>query len=345
MGLYQTPPNPGYIDIRIGKSSFDKNGILWLTNGKVDTALKSYDPQNDVWQTFSFSSIITNPTSDENGFSDLEIDQNNNKWIGSAKHGLIGFSTNNGSTILRNIDHLNGLPNDFVTSIAVDKDNNVWIGTVLGLRVLYNTTNFFTTANPQAESIVILDNGIPKELLFGQHITDIEVDGANNKWISTSDTGVFYLSPNGQNTIQHFTKDNSPLPSNSIADISIDSETGEVYFATPNGMVSFNSNITDGNENLDDVYAFPNPVKPEHIRNNPDLKVTISGLKKDDKSNVKITDISGNLVFDTTTSGGGTVEWDLSAFGKYKVSSGVYLVMVTTEDGSETTIEKIMVIR
>lgn len=345
LGPFLSPPNPGYIDIRIGKSIFDKDGVLWLTNAKVDTALKSYDPQNNVWQSFSLSSIITNPVQNENGFSDVEIDQNNNKWIGSAKHGLIGLSTNNGSTIIKNIDHLDGLPNNYVTTIAIDKDNNLWIGSVLGLRVLYNTANFFTTANPQAESIIILDNGIPKELLFGQQITDIEVDGANNKWIGTTDTGVFCLSPNGQKTIYHFTKDNSPIPSDIISDISIDPITGEVFLATPNGMVSFNSNITTGNKDLDNVYAFPNPVKPEHVKNNPDLKVTISGLKKDDKSNVKITDISGNLVFEAITSGGGTVEWDLTAFGKYKVSSGVYLVMITTADGSESTIEKIMVIR
>ncbi len=343
LGVYLSPPNPSYIDIRIGKTAFDKNGVLWITNTRVDSGLKSYDPQNNVWESYSFSSIILNPVSDEDGFSDLVIDQNNTKWIGSAKHGVIAVSENG---FIKNIDDVTGgLPRKFVGAVSIDKDNNLWIGTIQGLRVLYNTANFFTSPNPQAESIIILDDGIAKELLFGQQITDIETDGSNNKWIGTFEAGVFYLSPNGQQTIHHFTKDNSPLPSDIINDISIDSKTGKVYFATPNGMVSFNSNITEGNDNLDNVYAFPNPVKPDQIKRNPNLKVTIAGLKKNDRSNVKITDISGNLVFETTTKGGGTVQWDLTAFGKYKVASGVYIIMVTTKDGSESTTEKIMVIR
>jgi len=342
LGLFLNPPNPNYIDLRVGASAFDNNGKLWFTQSLVDKALKSYDPQNNSWETISFSSVITNPASDEDGFSSIAIDQNNTKWIGSAKHGVIAVS-NDGA--VKNISDHNGLPREFATAVSIDKDNNLWIGTVQGLRVLYNTANFFSDPNPQAESIIILDDGIAKELLFGQWITDIETDGSNNKWVSTDDAGVFYFTPNGQKTIYHFTKDNSPLPTNNITDISIDKQTGKVYFVTPKGMVSFDSNITDGNDNLDDVYAFPNPVKPYHTQENPDLKVTIAGLKKDDKSNVKITDISGNLVFETTTKGGGTVQWDMTAFGKYKVASGVYIIMVTTEDGSETTTEKIMIIR
>jgi hypothetical protein len=44
-----------------------------------------------------------------------------------------------------------------------------------------------------------------------------------------------------------------------------------------------------------------------------------------DKANIKITDIEGNLVYETTSSGG-TIEWDTTAFGKYKVASGVYMI-------------------
>ncbi len=342
LGLYLPTPNPNYIDLRIGASIFDKDGVLCITQSLVKYALKSYNPQTDTWNQYDFSSIIAEPVVENAGFNDLDIDSYNNKWIASGNHGLIGYSNNNA---IKNITDANGLPRDYITTVSVDKDDNLWIGTQQGLRVLYNTANFFTNPNPQAESIIILDNGIAKELLFGQAIHDIETDGSNNKWIATDDSGVFYLSPNGQKTIYHFTKDNSPLPSNNVFDISIDNETGKVYFATPNGMVSFNSNITAGNDNLDDVYAFPNPVKPIHTQENPDLKITIAGLKKDDKSNVKITDISGNLVFETTTKGGGTVQWDMTAFGKYKVASGVYIIMVTTADGSETTTEKVMIIR
>ena len=173
--------------------------------------------------------------------------------------------------------------------------------------------------------------------MFELYITDIEVDGSNNKWISTATSGVFYLSSNGQETLLRFTKDNSPLPSNNVQDITIDSFTGTVYFASLNGLVAYEGTSTAPRDDLDEVYAYPNPVRPGF-----DGNVSIDGLTAD--ANVKITDIEGNLVFETTSEGG-SVLWDTTAFGKYRVASGVYLVLITTEDALETKVSKIMVIR
>lgn len=333
------PSTPSHL--RIGKSTFDSNGKLWFTNFKVSSPLKSYNPQNNTWESFDFLSVITNPSA-ENGFEEIVIDQNDTKWVGSIKNGVIGMKENSSGVQLKKLNVASGnLPNDEIRGLAIDNDNNLWIGTAQGLRVLYNTSGFFSSANPQAESIIILDDGIPKELMFGQFITDIEVDGANNKWIATFDAGVFYLSANGQETIYHFTKDNSPLPSNGITDMAIDHTSGEVYFATEKGMVSFNSNATASASNLENVYAFPNPVRPEHMKD-PNFKLKIRGLVDD--SNLKITDISGNLVYETTVEGGTTFDWDMTAFGSHKVASGVYIIMVTTKDNEETTVEKVMVI-
>ena len=338
-GPYTTTPTY----LRIGKSTFDKNGKLWFTNGKVSSPLKSYDPQNNTWESFDFLSVIPN-FSAENGFEEIVIDQNNTKWVGSTKNGLIAMRENQGGGVsLKKLSIDNGnLPNREIRGLAIDLDDNLWIGTRLGLRVLYNTSGIFSSSTPQAESVIILDDGIPKELMFGQFITDIEVDGANNKWISTFDAGVFYLSSDGQETIYHFTKDNSPLPSNGITDMAIDHKSGKVYFATEKGMVSFNSNATESATNLENVYAYPNPVRPQHIKD-PSFRLKIRGLV--DGSNLKITDISGNLVYETTVTGGTTFDWDMTVFGKHKVASGVYIIMVTTKDSEETTVEKIMVVR
>ena len=173
--------------------------------------------------------------------------------------------------------------------------------------------------------------------MFGQSITDIKVDGSNNKWISTLNSGVFCFSSDGQETIYQFTKNNSPLPSNTINDMSINQTTGEIYFATEKGMVSFNSNATSSANDLKNVVIQPNPVRPNY-----DGNIIIKGLV--DRANIKITDISGNLVDENTISGG-TYEWNQTAFGKYKVASGVYIIMITTEDGEETTVEKVMIVR
>ena len=134
-----------------------------------------------------------------------------------------------------------------------------------------------------------------------------------------------------------FTKDNSPLPSNVVNDIEINETTGEIFFATERGLVSFKGTATKPAENLDAVYVYPNPVRP-----NFDGTVKVAGLIS--KANVKITDIEGNLVYETTSEGG-TIEWDTTAFGKYKVASGVYMIFIAAEDASVTAVKKVMIIR
>ena len=119
--------------------------------------------------------------------------------------------------------------------------------------------------------------------------------------------------------------------------VAIDDLSGVVYFATINGLVAYKGTATAPRDDLSNVYAFPNPVRPGFTGN-----VTIDGLTEN--ANVKITDISGNLVFETTSEGG-SVLWDTTAFGRHKVASGVYLVMVSTEDLLETKITKIMIVR
>jgi len=101
--------------------------------------------------------------------------------------------------------------------------------------------------------------------------------------------------------------------------------------------VAYNGTSTAPRDNLEGVYAFPNPVRPGFMGN-----VTIDGLTA--KANVKITDIEGNLVFEDTSEGG-SILWDTTAFGKYRVASGVYLVLITTDDALETKVSKIMIIR
>lgn len=102
-------------------------------------------------------------------------------------------------------------------------------------------------------------------------------------------------------------------------------------------MVSFKGSATKPSESLENVYAYPNPVRPDYAGT-----VKIAGLTS--KATVKITDVEGNLVHETT-SDGGTIEWDTTAFGQYKVASGVYLILVSSQDGLDTTVKKIMIIR
>ena len=347
------PGSPNFKSIRISGSTFDRDGNLWVLNSKVDNALKKLNPASSSWTSYDFSAIISDPISEELGFSEVVIGPDQTKWIGSYSKGLIGF--NESGMMLKNIsdEDVANLPTSAIKSLALDKNNVLWIGTYRGLRVLYNTSNFFSEDMVRTESIIILEEGLPKELLAQQFITDIKVDGSNNKWISTADAGVFYLSSSGQKTIYHFTKYNSPLPSNAVNDMALDSDNGVVYFGTNRGLVAFKTGGSSTSSSLKDVYIYPNPVRPGF--NMTEDKIKIKNISEN--LNIKITDIEGNLVAEAQSNvnlrykgynleiDGGTAYWNGKNLANNTVASGVYVVLFSDFDTFETKVSKIMIIR
>lgn len=325
---------PGYTSVRINGMKYDKDGGLWITNALVDNGIKVLR-SNNTWQSYNLSSVVQNPKGIHYG--NIDIDKNSTKWVASYGRGVIAFNENYSNKYIVINEENGNLPSNDVRCVAVDNKNQLWVGTFKGLRILNSVDRFISENELSTTNIVIQEGDLAQELFYQQVIQDIKVDGSNNKWVSIADAGIFQVSPNGQTTLRRFTKENSPLPSNNVFDIDIDEVTGEVFFATDKGLVSYLGTSTRGDDNLENVYAYPNPVRPGYAGT-----VKISGLM--DKVNLKITDIEGNLVFETTSSGG-TVEWDTTAFGKYKVASGVYMVFVTSSDAAETTVKKIMVIR
>ena len=347
--------DPLYESVRISDIEFDQNGVLWILNSRIDSPLKSYNLENNSWNSYDFTEIINDGFQDELGFNDIEVDDYGNKWIAGLRSGLIGFNNESGTIQLRKVfsQDQSNMPSSYVKSIAVDNNNHLWIGTIQGLRVLYNTSNFFDTSVVTTQQIVILEDGIPRELLEQQYISDIEVDGANNKWVATIGSGVFYFSPNGQQTIHHFTKENSPLPSNNINDISINYSNGKVYFATDQGLVSYNTGSISSSENFSNTYVYPNPVRPEF--NTESERVKITGLTQN--VNIKITDIEGNLVAEAQSNinsryrnfnleiDGGTAFWNGKNLRNRLVASGVYIIMLSDLDSYETKVLKLMIVR
>ena len=322
-------------DVRINGAEFDVSGNLWLNNSLINNGLKEFK-KDGQWRSFSLD-VILNKSIDAS-MGRLIIDKNNTKWWCTNTEGLLGYNESNNKFKKINYGSDKGnLPSTDVKALAVDTRNQLWIGTTKGLRVLSNVGSFFSEDQMKSNPIIILEDNLAQELLYEQFITDIVIDGANNKWIGTADAGVFLVSPDGQQTIHHFTATNSPLPTDVINDIDINSSTGEVFIATSKGLVSFKGSATGASEDLNNVYVYPNPVRPEF-----EGTVKIAGLL--DNANIKITDIEGNLVYETTSEGG-TIEWDTTAFGKYKVASGVYMIFVAAKDGIETKVKKLMIIR
>ena len=333
--LVLNPPNPNYKDLRINGAAFDKSGNLWVGNGWSKNGIKKLTPQG-AWSSVSIVSISQRYY--EDSYGEVVVDKNGTKWMASSYDGVIGYNEN--GNVFKKISlgaDLGNLPVVDSRVVAIDNRNQLWIGTTSGLRVLSSVDRFSTDVQLTSNPIIILEDGLAQELLYEQFITDIVVDGANNKWVGTADSGVFQFSSDGQETLQRFTSSNSPLPSNGINDIDINPTTGEVFFATDKGMVSFKGTATTASSDLSNVNVYPNPVRPEF-----EGTVKISGLLN--KCTVKITDIEGNLVYEEISEGG-TIEWDTKAFGKYKVASGVYMIFISAQDGLETKVKKVMIIR
>lgn len=322
------------VGFRINSLAFDKANNLWSTISiPFDDKGIHVFRANGQWQGFGLENILGN-----NAFATNKsvVDKNGTYWMSDRK-GLLGYNPSANPKIKKIEMEDATIFLDYIRSMAIDNRNQLWIGTLSGLRVLNSIERFLTEDDLVANNIIIEENGIGQELFNGLHITDIVVDGSNNKWIGTGENGVYLVSPNGQQTLLQFTRENSPLPSNSILDIDINNTTGEVFIATDRGLVSYGGLATSGQETLENVVVYPNPVRP-----NFSGTVKITGLT--DKANVKITDVTGSLVFEKVADGG-TIEWDTTAFGSYRVASGVYMLFISTRDALETTVKKLLIVR
>ena len=329
-------------DIRVGGTAFDKDGSLWVVNSHNNNCLSR--KSGSSWTGYNISLV------NESDLGRLMIDRNGQKWI------LMRYSNLNPNSIMVFTD--NGTPEDpsddmakplnsaagngniagsNVNALAEDRNGQVWVGTEKGICVFYSPENIFVPGqNFDAQQILVQQGSYTQYLLENEMVTAIAVDGANQKWIGTDRGGVFLFSPDGTKQIYHFTIDNSPLFSNRITALAINPVTGEVYIGTDKGIISFKSIATEGGDSFSDVYAYPNPVKEGYTG-----YIAIKGLVED--AEVKITDISGRLIYSTVALGGQAI-WDGKSFDGKRAQTGVYLVFASNNDSSEKVMTKILII-
>ena len=317
----------------IGDIQFDSEGNLWCTNSQTYEPI-SVQYSNGEWESFSLGNSVT----ENQNIAKMIIDKNDQKWIQLRDNGMVVFDEKRSGTKTRkltNSESGGNLASDRIFSFTEDLDGEIWVGTDNGVSVFYDPGYIFEGEN--ASKITVTLDGHNTYLLKGQRINDIEVDGANRKWFATNNSGVIVTSENGTEEIHHFTTENSPLFSNKVIDIEFNDLSGEVFFATDKGLISFRSEATKGSSDFSDVIVFPNPVKPDY-----EGPITIKGLISD--AVVKITDISGNLIYETIALGGQAV-WDGKSFEGKKAQSGVYLIFCSDKDGNVTHVTKLLFIR
>ena len=321
---------------------FDPKGNLWVANGYTDRPIKMRQ-SNGVWVSHYVGTGAANKQTTK-----LEIDFQDNIWMGTYANGLVGLQhqgtlddpSDDQYIQLTTGELLGNLPSNKITALAADFDGELWIGTDAGFAVLYNANGSFTAGagNYDAQRILIPFEGNFEEVLGDANITDIEVDGGNRKWMSTANAGLVLLSPDGTQIIAQYNEDNSPLISNTIFDIEINQQTGELYIVTDKGLVSFRIDATYEDATYETLNVFPNPVKPDYFG-----PITIQGIRYN--SDVKVTDAAGNLIY-KTQSNGGTATWNGQNLNGEKVPTGVYFFWTANNyQGGDRKVAKVLVIR
>ena len=327
--------------------SYDKSGNLWMLNTGVERPLNVLK-HDKSWKSFSLSSLTG--VQSLNKLLILRKASNEYKWIISGRNnpGLAIFD--DGGTIENEADDRslffgtltdqegNNIPSSAFNCMVEDHRGSVWMGTGKGPVVFDSPERAFEGSFYCKRILVPRNDGsnYADYLLEEENITTIAVDGANRKWLGTSANGLFLVSEDGKQIIEHIHSENSPLPGNHILSISIHPRSGEVFVSTELGLVSFRGDASEPAEELTEVFAYPNPVRPDYSG-----WITIGGLV--DNTEVKIVNSGGQLVWSGRSEGGQVIWKGFDDSGR-RVRTGVYMVFCSTSGGAQRAATKILIV-
>jgi hypothetical protein len=334
--------NPYQGRLYVAGLTYDEKDNLWMTNPWSSAGCIVARSKQGEWYRFNPGTLL-------NGnllVSEIVSSRNNNyKWIIRPRgNGLLVYDSGNSLSSTEDDQYklvgtqmgAGGLPAPDVFAVAEDLDDQIWIGTSRGIAVIYTQEAVFSGEEFDAQQILIEQDGNVQILLETETVSSIQVDGANRKWIGTQGSGAYLVSADGREQILHFTAENSPLPSNNVTNLALDGETGEVYIATDRGIMGYRGTATEGLSDNECASVFPNPVRETYTG-----PIAITGLVRD--SEVKITDVSGNLVYRTTSEGGQAIWYGNDMSGR-RASTGVYLVFASDVSGSYKCNTKLLLV-
>ena len=338
--------------VRVTALSYDHEGNLWMCNNECDTIVRILKADGK-WKALYIDQVKGKPT-----FDRTMIDRRGWAWINCRRttnqvgeagilvvntNGTIDNTSDDNYKYITNIKNQNGdsyLPNLYYCATE-DLNGDIWIGCEQGVFMTSMPDQVFESGFNFTQVIVPRNDGsgLGDYLLNEVPVNCIAIDGGNRKWIGTVSNGVYLISADGMETIEHFTASNSPLLDDAINDIAINGKTGEVFIATRSGLCSFYGDATDPETTMssDLLKVFPNPVRPEYTG-----KVHITGLMAN--SVVKIVSAAGKLVTEGI-SVGGEYSWDCCYSTGRHVSSGIYYALCTDAEGSEGACAKILIIK
>lgn len=325
---------------------FDANGNLWVINSQAKDVNLMKLTKDGKWQTYTKNDLFKGDGIGRETMRCMMYDSRGLIWFVNTQNNLPSIHCYDPSTdiLISQSSFINqdGSSYDrcYPYGVAEDLSGNIWIVTSKG-------PFYIKKEDIGKENVTLYQEKVPRNdgtdladyLLANIFINCITVDGAGRKWFATKGNGAFLISEDNMTQIQHFTTDNSKLISNNINSISINPQSGEVFFLTDKGLCSYISDATEAATEMtkDNVWAYPNPVNPGYTG-----IITIVGLTLN--ADVKILASNGALVAEGR-SNGGTFIWNGCDRNGNPVASGVYMVATATNSGDKGTVCKIAIVR
>lgn len=330
---------------RCAAIQFDSKGNLWVAQSRSANNIDAFaiSPQNQLLTEVDSSMFVINDMGGacySGGFKRITfgIGAGDTKVFSAGDWGAsLVFWNNNDDLSLKQYKSFKSLTDQdnksytayYWMCIRPDNDSILWLGSEMGVisldpRLAFDE-DFRVNRIKYTKNEGFDDSGV---LLDGIHVTWIDADASNNKWISTNTSGVYFVSADGSEIYKHFDTTNSPLPSDQVYSVSCNRATNSVVMVTPNGVVEYFPDVTPAEDDYSNVYAFPELVEPDFTG-----MVTIKGLMAN--SNVVITDIDGNVV-KTMVSDGGIALWDVCHDNGVRVDTGIYKIYASQGDTATT---------
>lgn len=314
------------------------NGILWMVSENPSSVLYGFESGKQI-KTYPIPFNLNSSSATK-----LFADEEGRVWIIMPDEGLLVFSNNNtpdnpGDDQWRMFSMGKGngnLPDNHVLSVNSDANGLIWVGTENGIGIITCRGNAVFQNSCDAVIPVVRHGNFAGHLFQNEKVNVIAVNSANQKWIGT-DNGAWLISEDGENLIHNFNINNSLILNNKVTGIAINEISGELFFSTPSGLSSYTDIAIQGSVNKNDVLVYPNPVPPDYTG-----KIYIKGIPAN--AEFRITETNGKLIFKGKATGG-QAEWNGMSLSGKRVSTGIYLILVSTEEKRFNLAAKIVYIK
>lgn len=328
-----------FSSLRVGGIAYDADGDLWITNSLSNKGLV-VRRANGAWENFETSTLTQG-----NEIDKIICDTvTGYKWFaGKANRIYVHDGVDRKAYV--NMNNGSKLETNAVNCMIQDMSGDIWVGTDKGIKVIYDGYKAFNNGGNGEQSpvtcsnILFSDDGIVEYLMAYENVTCMAVDGANRKWVGTAANGIYLISDNGLEQLEHFTAANSPLASDKVIAVAVQGKNGEVFIGTDKGVQSYRGTATEAlvEPVKSKIHAFPNPVRPEY-----DGPIAIKGFTRN--ALVHVTDARGHVVYSTQAFGGQAI-WNGRTQSGERVASGAYFVFASDEQGKMRSVTKVLVVR